>query len=163
MVSADFPQIQRGQTCAMLFVSQCMKSRMFLTGLAALVLLAPVAVMAADDSPLAKEMEKLDDAFKAFRKESDAAKGAVQAREAQQAAVRGFMEIPTMISKMPDGPEKEKAAAQYRLLTATLLVKLCEVENKFLAGDVAGVEKLVADLKDLRKKGHNQFMEDEEE
>jgi soluble cytochrome b562 len=140
-----------------------MKTRIFLIGSAALFLLAPMSAVADSDSPLAKHMEALDDAYKGFRREKDPAKGAAQAREAQQALIRGFAEIPTMLAKMPDGPEKEKAAAQYRTMMAAVLVKLCEVEQKFLTGDIAGVETLVAGLKDLRKEGHDKFMEDEEE
>jgi soluble cytochrome b562 len=139
-----------------------MKTRIFLIGFAALFFLAPLSAMADGDSPLAKQMEALDDAFKAFRKEQDGTKGAAQAREAQQALIRAFAETPPMLTKMPDGPEKAKAAAQYRAMMAAVLVKLCEVEQTFLAGDIAGVEKLAAELKELRKKGHDKFMEDEE-
>lgn len=41
-----------------------------------------MAIMTDDDSPLAKQMETLDDACKSLRKEKDGAKGAAQAREA---------------------------------------------------------------------------------
>lgn len=157
----EFPKIPLGKTCDLLLVSPRMKTRILLKGFAALILFAPMSAIAADDSPLAKQMESLDDAYKGFRKEKDAAKGAAQAREAQQALIRGFAETPPMLAKMPDGQEKEKAAAHYRTMMAAVLVKLCEVEHKFLAGDIAGVEKLVAELKDLRKQGHDKFMEDE--
>ena len=139
-----------------------MKTHMILKGFAALLLLAPLTAMADRESPLAKQMGALDDAYKGFRKEKDAAKGAAQAREAQQALIRSFGETPPMLAKMPDGPEKEKAAAHYRTMMAAVLVKLCEVEHKFLSGDMAGVEKLVAELKEMRKEGHDKFMEDEE-
>jgi soluble cytochrome b562 len=139
-----------------------MNSRIMLKGFAALVLFAPLSAMADGDTPLAKQMEALDDAYKGFRREKDASKGAAEARNAQQALIRGFAETPTMIARMPDGPDKEKAAAKYRAMMAAVLVKLCEVERKFLDGDADGVEKLVAELKDLRKEGHDKFMEDDE-
>jgi soluble cytochrome b562 len=157
----DFFRIPLGQTRDLLLVLRRMKTHIILKGFAALLLFSPLAAMA-DDSPLAKQMEALDDAFKGFRKEKDAAKGAAQAREAQQALIRGFGETPLMLTKMPDGPEKETAAAQFRVMMAAVLVKLCEAEHKFLTGDMAGIEKIVADLKDLRKQGHDKFMEDEE-
>jgi hypothetical protein len=158
----DFPQIPLGQIRTLLLVLSRMKSRIFLTGFAALFLFSPMSAMAESDSPLAKQMEALDDAYKGFRREKDPAKGAAQAREAQQALIRGFVETPPMLAKMPAGPEKEKAAAQYRAMMAAVLVKLCEVEQMFLSGDIAGVEKLVAGLKEMRKEGHDKFMEEEE-
>jgi soluble cytochrome b562 len=156
------PDIRLGQTRALLLILPRMKTHIFLKGFAALILFAPLSAMAEDDSPLAKQMEALNDAYKGFRKEKDAAKGAVQAREAQLALARGFQETPPMLAKMPDGPEKTKAAAQYRAMMAATLVKLCEVEKLFLSGDLAGVEKLVAELKEMRNEGHDKFMEDEE-
>jgi hypothetical protein len=120
------PDIRLGQTRALLLILPRMKTHIFLKGFAALILFAPLSAMAEDDSPLAKQMEALNDAYKGFRKEKDAAKGAVQAREAQLALARGFQETPPMLAKMPDGPEKTKAAAQYRAMMAATLVKLCE-------------------------------------
>jgi hypothetical protein len=157
----DFFGNPLGQTRDLLLGLRRMKTHIILKGFAALLLFSPLAAMG-DDSPLAKQMEALDDAFKGFHREKDAAKGAAQAREAQQALIRGFAETPMILSKMPDGPEKEQAAAQFRVMMAAVLVKLCEVEHKFLTGDIAGIEKLIADLKDLRKQGHDKFMEDEE-
>ena len=147
----------------LLLVLPRMKTHLLLKSFAALLLLSPMTAIADEDSPLAKQMEALDDAFKGFRREKDAAKGAEQARAAQLALVRGFVETPPMLAKMPDGPEKAKAAAQYRAMMAAVLVKLCEVEQKFLAGDIAGVETLVAALKESRTEGHDKFMEEEEE
>jgi hypothetical protein len=157
-----FPEIPLGQARDLVLVLSRMKTRILLKGFAALILFVPLSAVADGDSPLAKQMESLDDAYKGIRKEKDAAKGAAQAREAQQALIRSFAETPSMLAKMPDGPEKEQAAAHYRVMMAAVLVKLCEVEQKFLMRDIAGVEKLVAELKGLRKEGHDKFMEDEE-
>jgi hypothetical protein len=116
----------------------------------------------ADDSPLAKQMEALDDSYKAFRKTEDAVKGAAMAREAQSSVAKGLPEIPGMIAKMPEGPARAKAAASYRLMMGQLFVKLCEVEQAFLDNKLDKVAELVNDIKDLKKKGHNEFMEEEE-
>jgi len=122
------------------------------------VLLSPVVV---GETKLGGQMEKMDDAYKAFRRTKDVVMGAEKAREAQSAVADGLSELPSMIVKMPKGPEREKAAAAYRLMMGQLYVKLCEVEEAFLSNDLEKVGKLVEDLKDLKKKGHNKFMEDE--
>ena len=122
------------------------------------VLLTPVV---AEDTKLGGQMEKMDDAYKAFRKTEDVVVGAEKAREAQSAVAEGLSELPSMIAKMPKGPEREKAAAGYRLMMGQLYVKLCEVEEAFLSKDLEKVGKLVEDLKELKKTGHNKFMEEE--
>lgn len=121
-------------------------------------LLSPVL---ADGTPLGIQMEEFDSAYKAFRKETDPAKGAASAREAQDIILKGIAELPEMLTKMPDGPAKSKAAAEYRKMMGQLFVTLCEVEEAFLAGKIEDVAKLVETLKDMKKEGHNKFMEDE--
>ena len=118
-------------------------------------------VLRADDTPLGKQMEAMNDAYKAFRKETDPAKGAALAREAQEAVAKGFSELPEMLKKMPDGPDKAKAAAEYRKMMGKLYVALCEVEEAFLAGKIEDVAKIVESLKEMKKTGHDKFMEDE--
>ena len=135
-----------------------MKSRLILLGCAACLILP---ISADEDSPLGKQMESLNDAYKAFRKETDPAKGAALARDAQQALVNSMAEMPELIRNMPDGPEKAKASAAYRKQLAQCLVTLCEVEEAFLAGKTDKVAELVTQIKDLKKAGHDQFMEDE--
>jgi soluble cytochrome b562 len=134
-----------------------MKTRLFLLAAAACLLL-PVR---ADDTPLGKQMDAFNDAYKAMRKETDPAKGAALAREAQEAILKSFTELPAMLAKMPDGPDKAKAAAEYRKMISRVLVAVCEMEQAFLAGNTSEVQKLVAGLKDMKKAGHDKFMEDE--
>lgn len=121
-------------------------------------LLMPVS---ADETPLAKQMDAFDDTYKAFRKETDSVKGAVLAREAQDIILKGIAELPAMVSKMPDGTPKAKAAAEYRRMMGQLFVALCEIEEAFLADNTAAVAKIVETLRDMKKEGHNKFMEDE--
>lgn len=118
-------------------------------------------VLHAEDTPLGKQMEAMNDAYKAFRKETDPAKGAALAREAQEAVAKGLPDLPEMLKKMPDGPDKAKAAAEYRKMMGKLYVALCEVEEAFLAGKIEEVAKIVDSLKEMKKSGHNKFMEDE--
>lgn len=118
-------------------------------------------ISAEEETPLGKQMEAFNDAYKAFRRETDPAKGAALAREAQQAVIKGLGELPSMLAKMPDGAAKSKAAAEYRRMMAKLLVSLCEVEEAFLDGKTDKVAEIVESLKEMKKAGHDKFMEDE--
>lgn len=124
--------------------------------------LVPTPARADDDSPLAKQMEVLNDAYKAFRREDDAGKGATLAREAQEAVLKAIPMLPAMVEEMPDGAAKSKAVANYRLQMGQLFASLCEVEVAFVNGEVEKVAEIVKTLKSQKKEGHNQFMEDED-
>lgn len=121
---------------------------------------AAIPAVRADDTPLGSQMESLNDAYKALRKETDSAKGAAFAREAQQAVLKGLAENPEMLSKMADGPEKTKAAALYRRMMGQLYVLLCDVETAFLEGKTDEVAKHVESIKELKKAGHDKFIEE---
>lgn len=135
-----------------------MKLRLILLGCAACLMLP---VSAEEETPLGKQMELFNDAYKAMRKETDPVKGAALAREAQQALTASMGEMPTMLGKMPDGPEKAKAAAEYRKMIGRAFVSLCEIEEAFLAGKTEEVAKIVESLKEMKKAGHDKFMEEE--
>jgi hypothetical protein len=115
-------------------------------------------VFAEEDTPLGKQMESFNDAYKAFRKATDPAKGAAAAREAQQAVIKGLAETPAMLVKMPEGPAKAKAAAEYRKMLGKVFVSLCEIEEAFLAGKIDDVAKIVLTLKEMKKAGHDKFI-----
>jgi len=112
------------------------------------------------ESPLARQMSELDDAYKALKKETDPEKGAASARVAQQALILGLAELPEMLKKMPDGPAKAAAAAEYRKLMGQCYVIFCEIEQAFLAGKVDQIEGLIESLKAVKKTGHQKFIED---
>jgi hypothetical protein len=114
-----------------------------------------------NETPLAKQMDAMNDAFKIFRKETDPVKGAAQAREAQQAALKSLLEIPERVKAMPEGPEKAKAVVAYHKMLGRLYVTLCEVEDAFLNGKMDEVAKMVDSIKEMKKSGHDQFMEEE--
>lgn len=125
-------------------------------------MLLPARAADEESTPLGKQMESMNDAYKAFRKETDPVKGAAQAREAQTAALKVATEVPAVIKDMPEGPEKAKAFAAYRKMIGKLYVTLCEVEEAFLNGKIDEVVKLVDSLKELKKAGHKEFVKDEE-
>jgi len=135
------------------------KQSMFLMGLIALSL--PLQAEEKEATPLGKQMDAMNDAFKIFRKETDPVKGAAQAREAQQAALKSLLEIPERVKAMPEGPEKAKAVVAYHKMLGRLYVTLCEVEDAFLNGKMDEVAKMVDSIKEMKKSGHDQFMEEE--
>ncbi len=129
-------------------------------GCVAGLLLAPATVRAGD-SPLAQEMEAVGGAFKALRGESDPAKGAATARAAQEAVLKAVPLLPATVTKLEDAAAKEKATAEYRLMMGRLFVTFCEIEQAFLAKDLAKVATLMDALKAHKKDGHTRFMEEE--
>jgi soluble cytochrome b562 len=127
-----------------------------------MMMAAMVLPMHADDTPLGKEMESINDSFKALSKEKDPAKGAALARKAQEGMLKGATMVPDMIQDMvPDPKDKEKAIADYRRLMGEAFVVLCKIEIAFLEGKMDDVAKLVDDAKALKKEGHKKYIEEE--
>lgn len=140
-----------------------MKKQLLLLGCALGLLWAPATVKAEEEqTALGKHMEALNEAFKALRRETDAAKGAIQAHEAENAVLKGMTEVPERVKEMPEGPDKVKALVNYRKMTGKLLVMLCEVEEAFLNGKIEDVAKIVDSIKEQKKQGHDKFMKEDE-
>ena len=135
-----------------------MKTRLLFAFCAA-CLVAPLH--AEKHTPLGEQMEKFNDAYKALRNVEDPQKAAALTREAQQAVAKSLGEMPDLVTKMPDGPDKAKAAAEYRLMMGKVYVTLCEVESAYLAGDMDKASELLRSLRSAKKEGHDKFMEDE--
>ncbi len=125
------------------------------------LMLVPARAAENEETPLGKQMEATNDAYKAFRRETDPVKGATQAREAQLSVLKAATEVPEMLKAMPDGPDKAKALVSYRKMMGKLYITLCEVEEAFLNGKIDEVAKLVESLKEQKKAGHDKFMEEE--
>jgi translation elongation factor EF-G len=126
------------------------------------VLVATSLPLHAEDSPLGKQMESMNSAFKAINKEKDPVKGAELARKAQQATLKGLETVPDFILDMiPDPKEKEKAIADYRRLMGETFVIFCKMETAFLENKMDEVTKLAAAAKDLKKEGHKKYIEEE--
>ncbi len=135
--------------------------KMILCGIAASLMCVQPSV-GQDETALGKQMEAMNDAYKAMRRETDPAKGAALAREAQDAMVKAIVELPEMVKAMPEGPEKAKASAGYRKMMGGLIATLCDMEIAFLDGDMAKVKEIVESMRDIKKQGHDKFMEEEE-
>jgi Cytochrome b562 len=114
----------------------------------------------ADETPLAEQMSAMNDAYKAMRSEKDLTKGAALAREAQDAMIKSITETPEMLAAMADGPEKAKQAATYRKMMSNLILSLVNLELAFLEGDTAKVESLIASMREMKKEGHDAFIEE---
>ncbi len=139
-----------------------MKKQLLLLSCAIGLTLVPVTAAEKEDTPLGKQMESLSDAYKAFRKETDPVKGATLAREAQQGALKAAMEIPKVVKDMPEGPEKIKAALEYRKMMGKMFLSLCDVEDAFNNGKIEEVAKIVNNLKEMKKEGHEKFVKEDE-
>ena len=114
----------------------------------------------ADETPLAEQMSAMNDAYKAMRREKDLTKGAALAREAQDAMIKSITETPEMLAAMADGPEKAKQAATYRKMMSNLILSLVDLELAFLEGDTAKVESLIESMREMKKEGHDAFIEE---
>ncbi|MFN4874496.1 MAG: cytochrome b562 [Akkermansiaceae bacterium] len=137
-----------------------MKSKFLIAACAASMLF--VIPANADDTPLAKQMEILNDAYKAIKKEQDPAKGAAFAKEAQDAMTKAIVELPEMVKAMPEGPDKAKASAEYRKMMGTLISALADMELAFHNKDLEKVKTIVEQLRESKKQGHDKFMDEDE-
>jgi soluble cytochrome b562 len=120
------------------------------------------SVMVQADSPLAEQMELVDSAYKAIKRADDAATCAKEARDGQAACLKALALAPALVEKMPAGPAKDKALAEYRLQMGELYVTFCKAELACLGGKLDQVPALVEEFKAHKKRGHDQFMEEEE-
>ena len=136
--------------------------KLILCGFAASLMFVQPGMAEDDETALGKQMEAMNDAYKAMRREEDPAKGAALAREAQDAMVKAIVEVPELVKAMPDGPDKAKASAEYRKMMGGLIATLADMEIAFLSNDLAKVKEIVESMRDMKKKGHKQFMEEEE-
>ncbi len=137
-----------------------MKRPIFALGFAALLLI-PLEIRAEEHTPLHDQMEAMNDAYKAFRKETDPVKGAALARDAQAQAIKSLSETPKLVKDIKDPVEKAKAEVVYKKMMAKLVISLCEVEEAFQAGKIDEVEKIVDALKEQKKEGHEKFVPEE--
>lgn len=141
-----------------------MKTKLILCGIAASLMFVQTG-MAEDkeDTPLAKQMSTMNDAYKAIRRETDPAKGAALAREAEKAMLKAIPEVPALVKEMPEGPAKVKATAEFRKMMGGLISTLASLEIAFLDNDLAKVKEIVESMRDIKKEGHKKFIKEEED
>lgn len=115
-----------------------------------------------DETPLGKNMDTMNDQYKDMRREEDPAKSAVLAKAAQDEMIKAIMEIPAIVKKMPDGPDKAKASAEYRMMMGSLISSFAELELAYLNKDMDKANVIIEKLKDMKKEGHKKFTEQDE-
>ncbi|MGC4014375.1 MAG: cytochrome b562 [Luteolibacter sp.] len=108
------------------------------------------------ETELGKQMEAANDALKAMKKETDPAKGAALARQAEAALVKCLSEVPSTLEKTPEA-EKAKALANYRTLIAKSYVTVSQIEEAYLANDLEKVKTLSEALRPDKKEGHEKY------
>ena len=54
-----------------------------------------------------------------------------------------------------------KASASYRKMMGSLISTLAGMELAFLEGDMDKVKEIVESMREIKKEGHDKFMEDE--
>lgn len=113
------------------------------------------------ETPLGKQMEAMNDAYKAIKKESDPVKGAALARTAQDALLKSLAETPKVVAELPEA-DRAKATANYRTMIAKAFVSFSEIEEAFLAKDLEKVKTLAEGLREMKKAGHDKYMDDDE-
>lgn len=113
-----------------------------------------------DETPLGKEMEEMNDTFKKLRKESNAANGAKLARSAQENSLKCLTYSPDMLKGMPDNAGKAKAIASYRKMMGDVFVSLCALESAYLENKMEDAAKIIEELRDMKKAGHEKFIEE---
>ena len=120
-------------------------------------------VRAAEDTPLAKAMEEMQDELKKLRKsvkapaENAASLASLDKIQAATVASKGL--VPAKAAKMPEA-EKAKFVAAYRKDMAALLAHLVQIEVAILDGDQAKAEELFKGLKKMEADGHEKFSDE---
>jgi hypothetical protein len=128
---------------------------------ATLIATAVLPAFAEEETELSKKMDSFNDHYKAFRREEDPAKGAAAARESQKLVAETLSMTPAMLAKMAEGPAKESALATYRQMMGEVYVLLCKLEQAYLAKDMTKAAAIYEQLKEVRKAGHDKFVEEE--
>ncbi|MDB9741298.1 hypothetical protein OAB00_00440 [Akkermansiaceae bacterium] len=118
-------------------------------------------VLAEEDTPMMKEMEKSGKALKAMRKvdPSDWAALAALAKESREAFLRSMSYEASVIEEMLDGKEKQIASADSKRYLGLCYAALCELEIAYLKEDAALVEAAIDSYKSLKSDGHDLYTE----
>ena len=126
-----------------------------------LVAIAPVRADDDDQTPLGEQMGDVSGALKGLRKAPDFAAKAELARKGQTAVINSLKYLPVMFEGMKDEKVKTKATADYKRMMGQALMLFAELELAFLEEDEDKADEIVDKLKDLKKEGHNAYVEDE--
>ena len=114
-----------------------------------------------DETPLGEQMETVSGSLKKLRRADGFEAKAVLARKAQTSCIKSMQFLPAMFKDMKDAKEKAMAIADFKRLMGLTLAGLGELELAFLAEDEDKADEVIDKLKDLKKEGHNAYIEEE--
>lgn len=125
--------------------------------LAAVLGFAPTLPLAADDTPLAEQMNIVSKSMKLLRRAETTADKVELVHKAQVATLEGLKYLPASFKDIKDKDALARATADYKRLTGLTYVGLCELETAFLGGDEDEIDDAVDKLKELKKEGHKAY------
>lgn len=132
-----------------------------------LTLFLPASFVAAEveETPLEKEMAKISTAYKqlgrqARREAYDFARLTTLFTEAKAAVEKSASLVPAKIEEMT-GAEKEKALEGFKKAMVVLLGEIDAVLASCKAKDGTKLKAAYAKLKEMKKAGHEEYIEDE--
>jgi hypothetical protein len=125
-----------------------------------LVAIAPVRADDDEETPLSEQMEDVSGALKGLRRAPDFAAKAELARKGQEAILGTLKYLPKMFEGM-DAKTKARSVADYKRMIGLTYSLFAELELAFLAEDEDKADEIVDKLKDLKKEGHEAYVEDE--
>ena len=133
--------------------------------LSGLVLATPPGVQSAraDDTPLAKQMEEMQDHLKKLRKSiktpAENAASLESLDKLQLATVASKNLVPAKAATLPEA-ERAKFVAGYRKEMVGLLEHLCKIEVALVDNDTAKAAELFKGLKKIEDDGHEKYSDE---
>ncbi len=126
-----------------------------------LVGIAPVVAEDDEDTPLMEEMGDVSSALKGLRRAENFAEKAELARKGQTATINALKYLPLIFKDITDEKKKVRATADYKRMVGLTFSLFCELELAFLDENEEKADEVVDKLKDLKKEGHDTYVEDE--
>ncbi len=114
----------------------------------------------AQDSPLAEQMDLMNDSYKMIRRNAEPEKNVEYARIAQDAMLKAIMITPEFVETGGHPGPKDVAMAIFRKQVGELFVLWCDMEIALLAEDEEQVAAIIELMKESKKAGHDEFMEE---
>lgn len=132
--------------------------------LVAVFMLAPAVRAAEEETPLAKEMNIMDDSLKALKKiiakPAENAKSLELIEKIQHAVVASKSMTPVEIKNVAQA-DRAKWLVEYRKEMVAVLEHMCKIEVAIVDGDNAKAETLFKSIKKMEDDGHEVYAPDE--
>lgn len=119
-----------------------------------------IAPVFADETPLEEEMSVMGKSLKGLRRAKTTEDKVKLIQAAQLATLKSLEYLPMIFKDIKDDAEKAKATADYKMMVGQSYVKFCQLELAFLEGNDEAADELLSEIKDLRKAGHQKYIED---